>query len=78
MRSLWEVGFGVQRVWWVEAERAQADAATPGYKRHPAARPWQFVPANKKVSVLPTHPFPQTHYTPEQRQSAAASMGSMG
>lgn len=23
---------------------------------------------NKKESVLPTHPFPQTHYTPEQRQ----------
>ena len=46
-------------------------------KRCTTGRPWQFIHANKKESVLPTHPFPQTHYTPEQRQSAAASVGIM-
>lgn len=39
-----------------------------------ARRGSPFMPKNKKDSVLPTHPSPQTHHTPEGRQSSAASM----
>ena len=85
--SWWEhherpLGGGLWRA--EKAEPAQVGAATEGgslvhtwVQKVLHWQAWQFIHANKKESVLPTHPSPQTHYTPEERQSAAASVGIM-
>lgn len=69
------VGPGRARLSLVQPER-EARLYIPGCKRGSMSRPWQFIHANKG-KCAPAHHSPQTHYTREQRQSAAASVGIM-